>query len=512
MTAALLLAPRGRVATRWRDHGIALVLVAAALLALFARDVAAIADQWWSSSSYEHCLAIPPIVAWLVWRRRAALAATPPRAWPPGLLLAAAGALAWLLGEAAAVAVIRQFALLAMIEGAVIALIGPAASRLLAFPLGYAIFLVPAGDALIPPLQIVTAHICMALLVVAGIPATLTGVFIATPDGWFEVAAACAGVKFLIAMVALGVLAAHLCFAGWRRRLAFLAACVIVPILANGVRAWTTIFMAHFFGASAATGYDHIIYGWFFFAGVIALLLAGSWRFFDRLPTATAGRAIAGPAGERRSLIPVAIAALLLASAPIAWMRALAAAGAAELPARIELPAPRGWHRVTVAGGPAAGVPWAPRFDGADRFAIGRYADGHGRSADLAIAVYASQDAERRLVGYGHGAVDPDGAWAWSRDLAAPSGGRAELIAGPNQVTRTVLSFYRVGRTTTGSDVAVKLETLKVRLFGGPARAAALLVSADDRQGGRGAADALLAALGDPTEILEADSTGAGPR
>ena len=36
------------------------------------------------------------------------------------------------------------------------------------------------------------------------------------------------------------------------RRLALLAACLVVPILANGARAWGTIYAAQFFGVEAA--------------------------------------------------------------------------------------------------------------------------------------------------------------------------------------------------------------------------------------------------------------------
>jgi exosortase/archaeosortase family protein len=116
------------------------------------------------------------------------------------------------------------------------------------------------------------------------VPATLDGVFIGTPVGLFEVAAACSGVKFLVAMVALGMLAAHLGFSGWRRRAAFMAAAVVVPVLANGVRAWGTIFIAQSRGVAFAAGFDHIVYGWIFFAVVMAALLAVAWRFFDRSP------------------------------------------------------------------------------------------------------------------------------------------------------------------------------------------------------------------------------------
>jgi exosortase len=61
----------------------------------------------------------------------------------------------------------------------------------------------------------------MLLLALSGIPASLDGVFITTPTGYFEVAEACSGVQFLIAMAAYGVLVANLCFRSWTRRLLF---------------------------------------------------------------------------------------------------------------------------------------------------------------------------------------------------------------------------------------------------------------------------------------------------
>jgi exosortase len=69
-------------------------------------------------------------------------------------------------------------------------------------------------------------------------------VFITAPGGYFEVAEACSGVKFLIAMVAYGTLVANVCFRSWPRRAAFMAMALVVPILANGVRAWGTVFIA----------------------------------------------------------------------------------------------------------------------------------------------------------------------------------------------------------------------------------------------------------------------------
>jgi exosortase len=130
----------------------------------------------------------------------------------------------------------------------------------------------------------VTADIAIVLTHWSGVEASITGIHIHTPAGLFIVAEACSGVKFLIAMVTLGVLVCFTRFERWSRRAAFMAACVIVPILANGVRAWATIFVAQSIGAERATGFDHIVYGWIFFAIVVAALLGGAWRFFEREP------------------------------------------------------------------------------------------------------------------------------------------------------------------------------------------------------------------------------------
>ena len=154
----------------------------------------------------------------------------------------------------------------------------------LLFPLGYALFLVPFGDEIVPLLQSITASLAVALTHASGVPAVVDGVFIDTPAGLFEVAEACSGVKFLVAMVALGTLVAHLCFASWKRRAAFLLVAVVVPIVANGVRAWGTIYVAQSQGIEFAAGFDHIVYGWIFFALVMIVVLGVSWRFFDRSP------------------------------------------------------------------------------------------------------------------------------------------------------------------------------------------------------------------------------------
>jgi len=486
----------GRDAAPWRTHLAVLGAVAAAILVLFWRDAADIVALWSNDATFNHCFLVAPLIGWLIWQRLPQLRQLRPAAWAPGLVVVAAGALGWLLGDASGINFARQFGLLLMLEGAVIALLGKAVARGLAFPLFYALFLVPVGEELVPAMQTLTAQLAALLLALTAIPAHLEGIFITTPGGYFEVAEACAGARFLIAMLAFGALVANVCYRSWRRRAAFLAVAILVPILANGVRAWGTIYIAEQTSLNFAEGFDHVIYGGIFFAVVIAIILGIGWRFFDRgVDEPWFDPKTLQPAPPRAARLDLVAGALIaLAAVGPLWAMAVSASGSREPPAIVAMPDVPGWQRVPA----AAGIPWSPHYAGADRLAVAHYRDARGRIVDLAIAVFAHQREGRELVGFGQGAVTPNGRWAWTADAAAPPDGRAERIAS-HGVAREVLSFYRVGEVLTGSPMGVKIETMKARLLGGPQRAVAVLVSAEApgaESDARPAIDDFLRALG----------------
>lgn len=487
----------------WRRHLAVLAALVLALLVALRRDVADLATIWWTNTTFGHCLFIPPVVGWLVWNRRVELARLSPTGWWPGLLPVAGGAFLWLLGDAAGLALFRHLALVALLWGAVAATLGPNVTRGLLFPLGYLLFAVPFGDELEGPLQTVTVWMTMHLLALAGVPAQVEGVLITIPNGWFEVAEACSGSKFVIAMSAFGVLVAHLCYRRWSRRIAFLAAALVVPVVANGLRAFGTIYAAHLTSVEAATGFDHIVFGWVFFGLVMAATLAIGWRWFDRDPDEPAFdpaalQVIPRLAGDARLTAPAAAAIVLAA---FAWS-ALIAARADPLPPSPRLPDVPGWTRIAAAATPR----WIPNYPGADRFAIARYRDGDGRTVDVAVAIYASQREGRELVAFGQGAIRQNDRWVRIEDLPALDGA-ATLAMVQAPVVREVATWYVLGGVTTGDDARVKLETLRARLLGGPQRAAAVLLSAErGREPGsaRTAMRLFLDAAGSPARLARA--------
>jgi len=488
--------------TAWRRHGVALAVVTVLILLTFRTDVADLVHIWWTSTTFGHCLFIGPVIAWLVWQRRTELAGLTPTGWWPGLALVTIGGGGWLMGDAASVGFARQLGLVMMLQGAVVTILGPNVARGLLFPLAYAFFLVPFGEGLEPPLQTVTVAIVMPLLHLVGVPAVVDGVLIHAGRYYFEVAEACSGAKFVIAMVAFGVLVANLCFVSWKRRTVFLVVSVVVPVIANGFRAFGTIWAADLTSVEAATGIDHIVYGWVFFALVMAGVMAIGWRWFDRAPDDPAfdpAKLQAAPRYRTDLAVATALALTTVAAFP-AWSAAVASR-AQPLPAHIDLPQIAGWHRVPV----STRAPWTPYYPGADHYLFGRYADAAGAQVDMSIAVFGSQHEGKELIAYGTGVLREEDRWVRVADLPDITGGSVMRITAPGPVERIVATWYRVGDTTTQDETLVKIETMKARLLGGPQRAVAIHLSvegADPRPIAR-----FLAALG-PIAPIADDAAG----
>ena len=271
-------------ASHWKALALRLIVAWAILFAITFAEWGQMADLWWNVDTYSFILLVPPVVAWLVWMRKEDLLALEPQAWWPGLLWLALGLAVWMAGKSVDIRLFAQAGTVMAFQGAAITLLGLRASLLLALPIAYSCFMVPFGDEIMPQLQAITAYIATALTSLSGVDMVSDGIHIDTPAGLFIVAEACSGVRFLIAMVALGVLVIFTCFDSWSRRAWFMVACFVVPIITNGIRAWATIYVAQYVGAERAGSFDHIVYGWFFFGIVIVIVLGIAWRFFERDP------------------------------------------------------------------------------------------------------------------------------------------------------------------------------------------------------------------------------------
>jgi exosortase A len=372
------------------------------VLAIHAATVESIVAIWWRSETFAHGFLIVPIVLALIWHRRHSLGALTPRPdWLGVLLLAGAGAL-WLTADAGEVLVVKQLAVVASVWGGVIAVLGREVTRAMMFPLGFLVLAVPMGEVLIPPLMEWTANFTVVALQLSGIPVFREGLFFSIPSGQWSIVEGCSGVRYLIASFTVGVLFANLSYRLLWKRLLFVALSVIVPVIANGFRAYLIVMIAHLSNNKLAHGIDHFIYGWVFFGLVMLLLfwIGSYWRDTDPEKPPGGDAAVAGrPPTPRLGFARYAAAVIATVAVWPLYAQHLDRQALASSQMRLNLVAPAG------AGGwvldPDPLTDWRPHYDPPSASVFQTYRKGDQVVA-LYLAYYRSQQRGAELVSTGN--------------------------------------------------------------------------------------------------------------
>ncbi len=283
MTTLEAATPDPSLMKSWRIQGAALGLLVLLILVQFRQAVADAVQVWWIYPTYSHCFLIVPISLWLIWEKRDQLAYVQPRVDGRALLAVPVLLFLWWIGQISTIHELQQFAVVGLVQVAIVAMLGTQVYRKIWFPALYLFFLVPTGEYLIAPMQRFATLFADIGLSILQIPHYTHGTLIDLSNGSFEIAEACAGLRFLIATVVLGILFAYITFRKWYKIALFLLGCVVVPLIGNGLRVIGIILLAHFTNNEYGAGADHLVYGWGF---NVAILLVVFWlgsRFADHI-------------------------------------------------------------------------------------------------------------------------------------------------------------------------------------------------------------------------------------
>ncbi len=305
---------------------------------LFHAEAAAAVTVWIASTAYNHCFLILPIALYLAWERRGMIAGLVPRPAASALLLALPLVAGWLLADRLGIMEGRQLAVMSLLQILFLAVLGWTLYARLAVPLLYLYFLVPFGSFLTPALQGFTTRFVVTGLDWLGIPNFNDGHVIEIPEGAFRIAQACAGLRFLIASIAFGVLYACLIYRRPWKRLVFLGVSFVVPVIANGLRALGIVWLGHALGSAQAAATDHVVYGYIFFSIVILLLILLGLPFADKPAPRVARTGPSAPRTPPALLLAAALGVATLASLGPLGAAALDRAAAAPLRPRFALP------------------------------------------------------------------------------------------------------------------------------------------------------------------------------
>ena len=379
--------------SNWLFPGALTLGVLSLVVLVFWPTLLSMIEIWDRSETFTHGYLIFPISVWLIWRERDVLAQIRPCPDLRGLVLLALAGVAWLLADAGSVNVVAQYAFIAMLIAVVWIMLGWSFTWAVFFPLMFLFFAVPVGEFLIPQLVEFTADFTVGALQLTGVPVYREGSHFSLVSGDWSVIEECSGIRYLIASITLGSLYAYLTYRSWKRRLLFVIAAAIVPVFANGGRAYMIVMIAHLSDMKLALGVDHYIYGWVFFGLVMMLLfwIGSFWREDDQ-PQPVIAQPVAAPdsSGAPRAML---LAALLALAVVVIWPAYAIWLGQRTLPSLpvLQIQAQGGWQTR------APFTDWTPHWIGADRQLRQSFSKA-GRDVMLALDYYVTQRQGAELI------------------------------------------------------------------------------------------------------------------
>jgi exosortase A len=471
-----------------RSFGLAL-LAGLGLLGWSYRDTfLSIVDKWASDSAFSHGFLIVPIALWLAWRKRDELAATPLAPSWLGLAAAVACIAAWIVARGSGVLVIEQFAAVAMVPALVLAVLGWPATRTLSFPLAFLFFAVPFGRAVVPLLMELTAHLASLALQWTGVPVLRSHMYISIPEGNFEVAKACSGIKYFIAGTVLGLLYAHLNYRSWKKRILCVAAFTVIPVLLNSARVYLIIAVSHLTDMRFGPGQEHVTFGMIFFVAVMGLMfwVGRRWSDYGAVESGEVTRAVQAADASPSDWLLIGLVIAAIAGGPTFHRASVSRMQQhmADPGSLVVLPAhSHGWT------GPADGEGrWQPNYVGgvAERQVV--YAMPDGAQVDVFVAVFGlgtSLGAE--MISY-QNVIDAGEYQSLSDEhllQVEGAGGKAltvrEVVVDDAGVPRRVWYWYVVGDRPAHTPFVVKiLEALAFVTGGADSERIVALSTKDD--------------------------------
>jgi exosortase A len=452
----------------WTLHLSVLGGLLLALVVLYWRAVSAAVTVWWVSPTFSHCFLIIPVSAYLIWGKRHELAAMTPSVHPPALLLALPLVATSFVGALASINEIVQLSLIGFVQVLELAVLGPRVYRKILFPSLFLFFLVPMGEYLIAPLQAFTTWFIDVWLGMLGILHYTEGNVIELANGTYQVAEACAGLRFLIATIAVGTLFAYFTYRKWHKIVVFMIACVIVPIIGNGFRALGIVLLAHFSDNRIAVGADHLVYGWGFSVLILALLMFIGMRFADDLTADDGAKSTPVHSHTTRVFAFTVLAALVAMALVPAFQAWRAEASTVDVAAFSRPKQIQGWSTEPVS------TDWAPVYSNADASLTFAMRDPGALTppVDVYVEYYGSELQGHNLISSTNKMWDEDRWHPVRKDqITAKLGGEdvrfAELQISDGGVSRLVWWTYASAGRYTISGMQVKLDRVRTALTGG---------------------------------------------
>lgn len=238
---------------------------------------------------YSYGLLLPLVSGYIVYLKWPQLRH---RQWHPswlGLIIIAFGLCMLIIGELAVELYTTRFSFMIVLAGLLFLVGGRSLARLMAFPLILLALMLPLPELvtykLTLPLQLVSSHLATGMLQTLGVPVLRQGNMMDLGVRQLQIVSACSGLRYILALLALGILYCYFFQRRASKVLVLLLAVIPAAIVVNALR---VVAMALF--PALLTGFWHAFSGWFIFLLCFAFLGSINWILNRLLPQNASGR------------------------------------------------------------------------------------------------------------------------------------------------------------------------------------------------------------------------------
>lgn len=366
----------------------------------------------------------------------------------------------------------QQAIFLLIIAAAIVALLGFRGGARYLIPVLLLLTVVPVWSPLIPYLQTLAAQSSALVLDLGGMTLTREGYLLIIPNGTFEVADSCSGLKFQIVGITLALIHTQLIRVPLRVMLVYVVLASMLAFVSNVLRIAVVVLIGYQFGMTHDYVQDHNFIGWIIFSLFFFLFLFVGERKLRQHEignrSSAAGASLADSGSQQRWGIAMVLLAIAIGPVLYGYFANREPAISGNQVSQVQqIP---GWQVEA-----RQLTDWEPRWTEGDHTFEGTLSNGRER-LDLYVTQFNRQRQGNEAVNVSHRVYDVE---KWSRIsrsakvIETPDAGRIvveeTLLKSPDRRKRLVWQWYWVDNRIVASSARAKMNNLIGVMTGDPA-------------------------------------------
>lgn len=252
--------------------GVAMALMVTA----FWSGIDELVARWDKQEEYSHGYMLPLLTLYFIWQKKNIILQSQfsPSWW--GLALVLIALLLFIVGEISALYILTQYALIIVLLGLALAIMGWPTVKTVLIPILLLVFAIPLPyfleASLSANLQLLSSKLGVAFIRWCEIPVFLEGNVIDLGVYKLQVVEACSGLRYLFPLLSLGFICAYLYDAALWKRAVLVLSTIPITIFMNSFRIGMIGVLVDNWGIEMAEGFLHDFEGWIVFMACFGVL------------------------------------------------------------------------------------------------------------------------------------------------------------------------------------------------------------------------------------------------